>query len=825
MPDHTDRRVLQSVSLLTRVGWDDERDSEGKAVTEFMGLDWLDSRMRVHKFENEGFIAKQGRYRYVTPHLLAVWMASEVWNALGMRTLGVIEKLPTLESRRAVLERLYDLGDDPHAQKVTGSLLETPQVYPDIDAIGDERRAEIFSLLAQTNPDAGLQALQRLIEHLPRNRLLNFSSVRREIVHLLEKLAWQPDTFFGAARLLLQLADAENETWGNNASGVWTGLFGTRLGVTAVPALDRHILVQEALDSDSINRNLLAVNAIRHILTWQEARFSAGNRQGGRLVAPEWRPKTIAEDQAIRQSGLAMLDKALNHAALQVRDAAREVLLDLAHELIFIGLADGVIERLERLPVASNDERQKMRSIIEELLEYDAERLTPEQKNRLSTLHEQILGSSFSDRLHRWTGPPSISDWRRQQGESLSAEEQAAALADEAMQNPELLRPELSYLVLEAHINYHFARRLGQLDVTYLWWEEILDFIRQGQGYAFASAYLQGQLDAGRGVWRDAILDAWTSAGGALSLCVLDAVWRSAKPSDADAERLINLLERGELSGSRIGTLIMGGQTSTFSSSVFRRLVESVLRDDSKEATASALALIYQRLSSHIKDQSLLADVAWKALDRHEALVGDSMTRFYADELAKRYQAQDPLRIVRTVLKFCESHDRPLLRSDPMLQMLERATHSKPMEVWKEVSAWLTSEQPHRFQLYLALRGWYAEVVGADIVLSWAESHLPDGPELVAAFTDVGGSPLNFLARELLIRYSANDHVKEALYANYGSGSFTGPHSVWLSHLRDTAFAWLSDPHVAVRDWARPLIDDFDRQIKYWQREEEEGGF
>ena len=55
--------------------------------------------------------------------------------------------------------------------------------------------------------------------------MLRFEDGRRDVIWTLEGTALYPDLFKQSARLLLKLADAENETWSNNATGVFTGLF------------------------------------------------------------------------------------------------------------------------------------------------------------------------------------------------------------------------------------------------------------------------------------------------------------------------------------------------------------------------------------------------------------------------------------------------------------------------------------------------------------------------------------------------------------------------------------------------------------------------
>ncbi len=156
---------------------------------------------------------------------------------------------------------------------------------------------------------------------------------------------------------------------------------------------------------------------------------------------------------------------------------------------------------------------------------------------------------------------------------------------------------------------------------------------------------------------------------------------------------------------------------------------------------------------------------------------------------------------------------------------MEQATLLKPKEVWEEVSAWLLSQRPHRLDLYLALQGWYAQIVGADVALAWAEEYPAEGPRLVAAFTQVFGDPMDRLPRELLIRYGRDEKVTSALYANFGSGSYWGNTSNWLEGQKKAALAWIYDPHPAVRAWAQRLIESLDKQIQEWRQVEEESRF
>ncbi len=825
LPNATDFRAMQAAALLTRIGWEEELKNEGETVVKFLSIDWNDAAASIQRQFNEGLVSKQGRYRYVTPHLLAVWLAAEAWEAQGSRLLNLIPILPTWNSRRALLERLRDLGDDPRAQELVRSLLSPNGIFQDVESINDEARAEIFALLAESYPRAGLAALERLLGHLPRDELHRFDKGRRHIVWVLEKLAWLPEMFFSAARLLLTLAEAENERWGNNSSGIWTGLFSTSLGGTAVPAIERHQLIAEALESPSVERQLLALRAIRKALEVLESRSVGAEHQGGRLVPPEWHPRTRREDQAVRLSALTLLDRALASSCPSVQEEAEHVLLDTAWNIATFGLADAAFKRLEHLPIQDDAKRRKVRNVLDLILEEGGGYLGPEQRKRLELLREPLISGSFHDRLRRWVGEWTHADRRSKQQEGQRPPEgEAAALAAEAMHSPELLRPEIDWLSSsEAKHVYHFARRLGELDTKHYWWIEIERRVRAGQGLAFASAYLQGNVDAGHRNWREAILDQWVTEGSGMAPAVLDAIWRG-EPDDRDAQRLILLMQRNCLPPEKLRTLVWGGQTKHFSTEAFRVLIDCLLCSSAEEAaTAGAIELLEQRFDFYPGEIDSLEPLAWRVLERRNIPLQDSMVKYHWNELVCLYLPKDPARIGHIILSFFQREESSFIKSDPVVQTLAEATRLAPDKVWPEVASKLLANDMASFRLNLSLRGWYAREVGEERLLNWAEQNQPEGPRIAAELTPIGEVPLNSLARELLIRFGHDEDVASALYANFGTGSWSGPPSGWIRSRLDTARQWLKDPHPAVRDWARREAESLEQQLAQVALREAEG--
>jgi len=124
--------------------------------------------------------------------------------------------------------------------------------------------AVVFLALTKADPQAALQCLARTVGTLDTDALREFTDGRREVVYALEMIAIWDDLFADAARLLLRLAEAENETYANNASGVFAGLFSPGYGEVAPTEASpqkRLLVLEEALTSDSEAQRLLALRA------------------------------------------------------------------------------------------------------------------------------------------------------------------------------------------------------------------------------------------------------------------------------------------------------------------------------------------------------------------------------------------------------------------------------------------------------------------------------------------------------------------------------------------------------------------------------------
>jgi len=824
IPDENKRKGMKAVSLLARVGWEGELDSEGRALAKFMNLNWGELQDIIEEMRKTGLVVKQGRYRYVTPHLLGIWLASEVWDARGEEIFQLIKNLPSPESRRRFLERLADLGDNERAQQVVEKLLSEEGIFPDLKTLDSAERSKTFSILAESHPKAGLRALERVLMNLPRDKLLAFKAGRREVVWTLEKLAWLPETLFGAARILLALAEAENESYANNATGIWSGLFRTHLGGTAVPAIERHELIKEALESESVDRRIIALKGLEAALSVHESRTEAGELQRGRLVPPEWHPRTIEEDMEVRQSALKLLDKALQDKDERVSNEARKVLLESALRLFSRGMAEEMLNRLEKLDASSDKQKFELRDTLEAILEYQESIIPKELKTRIEKFREKIIGETFHDRLWRWIGRRSHFDWAEESRKE--AEKRINALSEEAYKNPTFLLEEIDWLISsEAENIWPFAINLGKLDKSKSLLPEFVKIARQKKGLMILSGYLVGRASDGEKEWREELLDKWAKEEPDLADAVFDATWRSPT-STRGGQRVISLVETKKLDAKKLRLLMIGGWTDTLPSNIITKIINYLVNTNDNLAIEAALSMMHGWIKNNSEKLSQISSTAWTLIERPVAITGGRMLSYHWEKIGEAFVDEDPVRIAKSILAAYKKSEQVVMEDDPGIKMLEKASLKNPEAVWEETSRILL-EKRDRSTLYLALalRGWYGKLFKADFLIEWAKKYPEKGPLVVADIASVGGINLDELPRSLLIIFQGNKDVESRLRGNFLTGTFGGSEVSWFKGKLEDVQSWMKDSNQAVRRWAEELSEIIEENIKRAKLREEEEEF
>jgi hypothetical protein len=341
IPDPSLRRSLSVLALFERFGFEQDTSSELDIIAEHFGLDRLQLRNHV-RGETNRFISTVGRSRRVTPLALGVSLVREL-----IRPSTVVDSIVNLPEplASAFRRQLEVLGGDPSIELVLEEVAARQAGrFRGSDGQLTEVGASFFHSLAFAAPELAARVIGEQLAGADRSLLFAQSPrVRRDLVWGLSHLLWFQPTFETAADLLLRLAEAENEDYGNNATNELAGAFQLRLGGTEVSYDVRlNWWDRNELSGDKRRRTLLLMCLDKGL---DEHEIRMGNWRGARLQPKEWRPQTLGDAWSIRR---ALWDRLLRLARSEseIRDRALNVVERHVRALTWYRFSAELLEEL-----------------------------------------------------------------------------------------------------------------------------------------------------------------------------------------------------------------------------------------------------------------------------------------------------------------------------------------------------------------------------------------------------------------------------------------------------------------------------------------------
>lgn len=819
--DDPESRLMRGLSLFQQVGWSQEAEDQGRAVAEFADLDWVQARNAARQLINRGVVGARGRFLFAKQDTLAIYLARDTIRAAPPDVLDRLLVTLGPSARLSLLRRLRQVGADPtttaFVRRLFSDLLE-------VESIG-QVAWDAVRILAPAFPDVFLPTLERLIEAAPPEELRALREGRRELVWALEDLAWWRDTFPAAARLLMRLALAENETYGNNATGIWSRLFQVVIGGTAAPFEDRRTLLTAALhDEDPRVRRLGVLGLGASLQVSLIHRLGGPPTDTGRIPPSEWRPKTHAEWSEIIIDSLRQLGDVVADPDQTVRAQVVDV-LQRGAELIDRGFWAEWSALVERFANRPFEERSPLLEAVSWRLQHPSD-LPLETRQHLEQLRDQLAGTSFGDQLKRLVGSWDVVGLDEKHKEFIAALDDLAAdgIADRLA-----LEAEIPWLFSGKAVSaFQFGRAVARNDPEGAWLEPLAGaWTPEVRDDTFVSGYLAGLKEARGTDWLEELLDDWV-AQPQKALLVGTTTWRTLATERA-ARRLSTLFRSGGLSASFLGNLMAGFWARDLSPALVRELVESTEHDMSQGASLGRVRFLGQYIHEY-PDRLELRDVALRVVDDAASHPLDTLSGHDWLELAKFLTESAPLIVARACVKAAIRDDHHAYELDYVRKAFYGAISQAPAEVFKEVMTPALSDHPEilwRLDTLFNGRQLLARFDPADVI-SWIEAGAAgtgsdsrdDRVRLIASAVPVEGVPLNALARQLLIRYRTLVH--RALRATMATGSWSGSESEYYTRKLELAQTWAHDAEPEVQRWAQDLVSDLEKHIERVKIEEEE---
>lgn len=815
VPDGDGFFFSQALALPERFGFEGGLEDELKAIAAFVGTS--DDRLRVvvQELEERGLIEAHGRYRAVAPDPLATYLAAHAWQTWGPRILT--ELLPALGSamRTSIFRRAASLGRYEPVRAQFVSLLGDPQLFGSLQSIEERNTSELLLHLAVVAPNETMDHLSAVVGQHTSAELRGMENSRRNLVWALEKLAWHSATFERGADVLLKLALAENESFSNNATGVWLALFGTMLPATAASTEQRLQYLRGKVASTNPEVRRLVVRAAATGLEWHESVSVSGELQGGTVVEKRGMPATYGEAADHRVALAQLLRELCDDSVEEVAEAARDALLRTVHPF-------------------ADDELvwPRLKSV---LLSLDARRLgvLRSETEDLLRLHERVRGDDGDSRR-----PQLVSSLRnlladlpqpteRERLESLASREPWDFSDDEAA------RADLTAAVVER------VRSVGP--------SRLIDWAVERQP---PSAWYLGHALVESGADTEAVLSQMTAQ--LPSTEVMLAGYLAALEEQSGKAVFDEFLDRGL--GADIGSelrlrLTVRGPVSPAAADRVERLAGSV--------PVGLAARLLMPWTNHLLDETCLkllrawapqisnqedynAVVDWAALWLHgrEDLPRSSESDLAEllllrgehpevgqqswdwSQLASRLLDRHAVAIAQLLLELVSSGDLMLPHHEEA-RVLQDAAKEDPTTVWTLVAARLEGGD---WRVSMSLRGFFLHAIPVEVIREWV-GQSPQRAELVADIAPVGGMRPSPYASLLLTEFGDSERVAGSLAGELSSGTWVGPWSNRIRNQIQQMDQWLAEPDLSsgVKDWARRMKSSLERQLaEAVQREAEE---
>lgn len=497
--------LLESAALLATFGLARVDHPDGGQLGEIAargrGLSAADLRAAVQRLIDRGAAQRRGRAVTIQPNPIAMKLAERRWREWSREEWDVVlsgDAGPDLKVLAARQLRWLDTTEV--APKVVRHVCRIGGPFDGFEGISRTGHAEILSALAEVNPEAVAGQIERCLDDVEDLSKVE-GDAREHLGWALEKIAFHPDSFEDGARLLLRLAVAENETWGNDATDNFKNLFPVLQGKTEAGGDARLSVLDEAAETNDAGQHAIVVEALIAGSGMDHfSRFLGPESQGSRPALESWRPATDKEAASYVQGCVTRL------AEFATRDDELGVIARAGLGRNLRGLAGSgfidVVETAVRQMGAAAGYWSEALEGLGHFLRYDAGKTGQEAVNRVRTLIAELTPESLESRVRFLvTEMP----WDYPSDEDLDFEtrdrrrvEAVRALAAELVRQPVLLEGFLPQLSRSGQrMAYAFGEAVaGHADSPSDWLEPIiLSVVETPEGernYDLLSGYVTG---------------------------------------------------------------------------------------------------------------------------------------------------------------------------------------------------------------------------------------------------------------------------------------------------------------------------------------------
>jgi len=830
-------RDAELFSILTHVGISGEFESELRHICTLFagGRQPADAIRTLDILEQAGLAKRAGSFVEISMPILANYLVGRLLHGRRHEMFALFARLEE-PGRLRFLRRLCEI-QGPEIEGFWDELFSPDGLLGSLKSALD--RAHILDLVSGAAPLKTLKLIEKGLLNTSREERQAISGEeRRELMWALEQLLFREKTSRGALTSVWLLAEAENESYGNNATGVFAECLHPLHGQMPLP-LDQRIEALKEFISDKASKEgkIVAIKAAGEALN----RGSYMIRHSTGPVPLDSMPRfTHGDFYDYARDLVDILILAATDMDSDVAAAALRELPGLTAECGIQGrpqdaiarfqrLADWALEGKQGLEVASLfDALNQVRHVLSDRLDmpdYPDDRKEELKRfiNELAGLKTRLEKGDFFVRLKRWAG-----SWTMEDDEDVSVngryilrcQLELENLAEETVKNPHLLSSQvISWLVSDSAQKSHiFFFYLGLKDTNSLFLLLIEETGQKLLGSMAFSDYWGGWARRDRRSAEEHLRELATSNAVTGQAIVQAIAWIGA--SQAAVDMIKAQIKAGRVDALVTGHLLRGPWVKDLASDQFEELLKAVAGDQFENASAVVHILGSWLHYKHSLDEDL-SDFAWCCLES-DPPVQPPAGAWHFDQLGAELAKRDPERGFQLLEKLLlkednHQHWNPIDRHGrhQFWNVLYGIDKKRLLELLFKICQ---ADPLHRFRVTWSLKDILDLEADRDLLTSYAKKD-----EKIASIISesITSAKPGFwaIAFELIKAYPSNERIKSQLAAGIEQQGnvIAGPFSRFYEGRKAEVEHWLNDPKTpsAVRSWLREMADRLRQEISH----------
>lgn len=812
-----------------------------------------DLRAALDELQQRGIVQQHGRLVSLQPKPLAMALAERQWRQWGQARWDsiLVGGLPeTLRERAA--DQLAMLNDRRIAMNVARHVARLGGPLASIEALCAKANTHVVTALSAIDAEAVVALLEHILQPLSVEEQKRIcGKARRNLVRALERVCFLTPAFERGALLMLDLAVAENESWGNNATGQFKALFPVLLSNTEAPAGPRLQLLDDLIKEDDPLRMPIVVEAlIEAANSHSHSRAVGPEIHGSRPALVPWQPKYWQDAWDYIISAMDRLcTLALRNDAL-----GAQARVGMAHEfrtLVSAGLLDRVEGWVSAIR-AVHPYWPEALNALGDVLQYDIDDLKPGEEARVRKVIADLSPQDIAGRVRfivtemPWDYPVDEKLDLEERGRRQVSEVEALAL--DLLKRPEELAQVLTDLSAGTQrMALQFGIAIGEHAAQPREWEEpmkaaVASVDAKNRNFDLLAGYYTGI--AAR---KPSVVDAFKreAATSPLFASAVPIVCMRIGIAPSDVTLVVEGLKTRHIAPHSVAYWAYGDVLGPVPAAVVAPLLDQLFAMDS-EAYSVALDLMGMFVhgrAGRLEELRPQLRLAVKNIGKRPKRRGSQMDAHHFQEmigwLLKQGRDDTDARAVATDLAKYLADDPDGNGSDLVKPLLKPLLTTFAPIVWPLLGNAIANDRAKAWGMELALgdRVSFADEetpailhVPEDILFAWCHAHPDVGPAFVAAIAPVLTSKdpkkptrhFHPLVKRLLDEFGDCDDVRRGLYRNMHTFGWSGSRTTYYARYVEPLRSLENHSIGAVRRWAQVMLTQMRKNFDSAKIEDDE---